>query len=124
MMEWRKLCSSARDVEVDGDSLVVSLQDGRRHRIDVQVSDEAVELRAIVAGRAVVESQEDAALAAWYKNRAISLVGFRIDRKGRLIGETWIPQAGLTAAEFLVYVHSMAAACDLFEFQLTGQDKE
>ena len=124
MMEWRKLCSSARDVEVDGDSLVVSLQDGRRHRIDVQVSDDSVELRAIVTGRAVVESQEDAALAAWHKNRAVSLVGFRIDRKGRLIGETWIPQAGLTAAEFLVYVRSMAAACDLFEFQLTGQDKE
>ena len=124
MMEWRKLCSSARDVEVDGDSLVVSLQDGRRHRIDVRVSDDAVELRAIVAGRAVVESQEDAALAAWHKNRAVSLVGFRIDRNGRLIGETWIPQAGLTAAEFLIYVRSMAAACDLFEFQLTGQDKE
>jgi hypothetical protein len=124
MIDWRKLCTGAQDVQIDGDAVVVTLGRGRQHRVDVASKSEAVELRAIVARRAIVDEQDNPALAAWYRNRAGSLVGFRLDDRGRLVGESWVPGAGLTADEFLVYLRGIAAACDLFEFQLTGKDGE
>jgi hypothetical protein len=124
MIDWRKLCTGAQDVQIDGDAVVVTFGHGRQHRVDVESMSEAVELRAVVARRAVVDEQDNAALAAWYRNRAANLVGFRLDDRGRLVGESWVPGAGLTAEEFLVYLRGIAAACDLFEFQLTGKDKE
>ena len=124
MIDWRKLCAGAQDVQIDGDAVVVTLGRGRQHRVDVESKSDAVELRAVVARRAVVAEQENPVLAAWNRNRAVSLVGFRLDDRGRLVGESWVPGAGLTADEFLVYVRGIAAACDLFEFQLTGKDRE
>ena len=94
------------------------------HRVHVESKDDAVELRAVVARRAVVEAQENPAFAAWDRNRSASLVGFRLDERGRLVGESWVPGAGLTAEEFSTYVRATAAACDLFEFHLTGKDRE
>ena len=41
-----------------------------------------------------------------------------------MLGEAWVPSAGLTAEEFRVYVHTVAAESDRFEQQLTGLDKE
>jgi hypothetical protein len=52
------------------------------------------------------------------------LVGFRIDRQHRLVGEAWIPKAGLVAEEFQLYVRMLAAECDRFEYALTGKDVE
>jgi hypothetical protein len=71
-----------------------------------------------------VDEIEHAAVAAWKRNRTGILVGFRLDDRGRLMGESWVPQRGLTKDEFLFYVRTLAAACDLFEFQLTGRDRE
>jgi len=34
----------------------------------------------------------------------MQLVGFRLDQKGRLVGEAWVPKAGLSGDEFLLYV--------------------
>ena len=124
MIDWRKLCAGARDVQIDGEGVVVALGRGRQHRVDVVPRSDAIELSAVVARRAVVDEQEDPALAAWKRNRACSLVGFRIDERGRMVGESWVPGAGLTAAEFQLYLRNVAAACDLFEFQWTGKDRE
>jgi hypothetical protein len=124
MIDWRKLCAGARDVQIDGAAVVVTLGHGRKHRVDVESKSDAVELHAVVARRAVVDELETPALAAWHRNRAVSLVGFRLDERGRLVGESWVPGAGLTAPEFMVYLRGIATACDLFEFHLTGKDRE
>jgi hypothetical protein len=58
----------------------------------------------------------------WERNRRTNLVGFKIDARGRLIGETRVSKAGLTRAEFNVYLHATAAECDRFEYLLTGLD--
>ena len=71
-----------------------------------------------------MQFSERVALVAWERNRASSLVGFRVDDRGRLVGESWVPTPGLTRDEFLFYLRSAAAACDLFEYQLTGKDRE
>lgn len=57
------------------------------------------------------------------QNRLSELVGYRLDRRGRLIGESWCPTAGLTTAEWRFYVRNLAEACDRLEFVLTGLDR-
>lgn len=125
MTELRKLCAGARDLQVESDTVVlVRLGESRQHRVEVGVTSDAIELRAIVARRSRLDGLEDPQLAAWHRNRAVGLVGFRVDERGTLVGESWVPTAGLTGAEFRGYVRGLAAACDLFEFQLTGRDRE
>ena len=124
MIDWRKICAGVRDLQFDGDAVLVTLVGGFQHRVEVEPKHDAIELRAIVARRGVVEGLDIPALAMWRRNRASTLVGFRLDNRGRLVGESWVPGAGLTTDEFLVYVRNIAAACDRFEFQLTGKDRE
>lgn len=54
----------------------------------------------------------------------MQLVGFRMDQKGRLVGEAWMPKVGLGREEFLLYVRRVASECDLFEYSVTGKDCE
>jgi hypothetical protein len=42
-------------------------------------------------------------------------VGFKIDGRGRLVGEAWVPPAGLNREEWSVYVRAVARACDRVE---------
>lgn len=114
----------ASDVIPDATGLTVQFSNGRRQRLEVRETEGAIELRSIVVRRALADQLEDTTLAAWQRNRASSLVGFRMDERGRIVGEAWVPTPGLTKAEFLYYVRTTAAACDLFEFQLAGHDRE
>jgi hypothetical protein len=41
-----------------------------------------------------------------------------------MVGEAWTPKAGLSRDEFLAYVRRVATECDLFEYHLTGKDRE
>ena len=124
MVEWRELCVGASDLMPDGSGVTVQFNNGRRQRIDVRPGDGVIEIQGVVARRAVALQIEGAALVAWERNRASSLVGFRVDHRGRLVGECWVPILGLTRDEFLFYLRSAAAACDSFEYQLTGKDRE
>jgi hypothetical protein len=123
LTEWKQYGAGARDLQLEGESLRVSLGGGQ-HLVDVKAASDGFELSAVVARRSIVNVLEQVALAAWVRNRASNLVGFRIDNRGRLVGESWVPGAGLTRDEFLFHVRNLAAACDLFEFQLTGRDRE
>jgi hypothetical protein len=71
-----------------------------------------------------VEEIPDAAVRAWVRNRSVMLVGFRVDERGRMVGESWVPKPGLTAAEFQFILRHLATESDRFEFQLSGQDHE
>lgn len=124
MIEWREFCVGAPDLIPDGAGVTVQFSNGRRQRIDIRPGDVVIELRGVVARRSVAMQIERVALVAWEHNRASSLVGFRVDDRGRLVGESWVPTCGLTRDEFLFYLRSAAASCDLFEYQLTGKDRE
>lgn len=123
MTDWKAFCRGVPEMRIEGEAVVVDLDFGRGHRVEVHPTNEGVELSGVVARGAAVETSENVALAAWERNRAVSVVGFRFDGRGRLVGEACAPFAGLTKDEFLFYVRSTAVACDLFEFQLTGKDR-
>ena len=124
MADWKVFCRGADDVSLEGDVIVVTFPDERRHQVVVDESDETYEFSGIVARAAALSDIDDAPLRAWRRNRATQLLGFRIDRKGRLVGEAWAPKAGLNREEFLMYVRRVATECDLFEYHLTGKDRE
>ena len=121
--EWSRLCK-APDLKCDADSVDVTLGDGRRHRVDVEQQADAFVLSAIVVRQSKVASQSDLPVQAWLRNRAVALVGFRIDKRGRMVGEAWMPKIGLTADEFQLVVRTVAVECDRFEYVLTGRDVE
>ncbi len=62
-------------------------------------------------------------VAAWKRNRFSDLIGFKIDGRGRLVGEAWVPVAGLDAEEWALYVGTVARTCDRVEYLLSGRDE-
>lgn len=120
---WHRYCD-ARHVSADGTQVTVDLGDDRRHRVSVYDEADAYVVRGLVARRAVVASVPDLSIQVWQRNRAVSLIGFRIDHRDRLVGEAWIPKAGLTATEFQFHLRTVAVQCDRFEYILTGRDAE
>lgn len=124
--DWRRLSRDAH-LPVSGDGLLIKFPDGRKQQVYVE-DGPAESLRVwSIAGmpsRVVSSTGEDCVhLAAWTRNRASDLVGFKLDGRRRLIGEAWVPLAGLEPDEWRVYVMAVAQACDRTEYLLGGGDE-
>lgn len=104
--------------------IVITFRDERHHRVTVEVETEEYVLSALVARQSIVASLPDLPLQVWIRTRAVSLVGFRIDHRGRLVSEAWVPKAGITESEFQLYLRTLAVEADRFEYILTGRDAE
>lgn len=121
--EWIRLCR-VKDFSIDEPHVDVRFEDERRHRVTVEDEGVAYRVSSFVVKQAVVASLPDLPIQLWIRNRSTQLVGFRIDRQQRLVGETWIPKAGVTPEEFQLYVRTVATECDRLEYVLTGRDTE
>jgi hypothetical protein len=124
MSEWKAWCRACDDLAVRGDLVEVALPDGRAHRVSVEQTGHGLTLTARVATRGAVAAIEEPELFVWERNRVTQLVGFRIDKHDLLLGESWVPESGLTADELVFYVRHLAAECDRLEALLTGADVE
>ena len=120
---WRTLCKapgfSVADTEIE-----VHLHDVRTHRVAVEEKDDCYVLTAVVLRRAARERAGVPAVRLWEMNRSLNLVGLRVDSKGRLMGEAWIPKLGVSPQEFQLVTKNLAVECDRYEFMLTGKDVE
>lgn len=112
-----------RDFQVEDGVVSVKLGE-RSHRVGIVDAEDHYVLSAIVARPRVTRGIDDVALRSWLRNRATMLVGFRLDGRDRLVGESIVPKAGLTAEEFQLYARTVARESDRFEFELTGEDVE
>lgn len=128
--DWRRLTREAGLRLQDG-AITVRFDDGRSHLVfaDDEAGDgRALRLWSVAAKPSALDraqdpnGSQDPNLAAWQRNRASDLVGFKIDHRSRLIGEAWVPVAGLTAEEWGLYVRTVARVCDRMEYLLTGRD--
>ena len=119
--EWVMLCQ-ADDLTVEEPHIQVRLGESRCKKVSVTDGPEAYGLSAVVVGKATVSALPNVAVQAWRRNRSTPLVGFRVDDRGRLVGEAWVPKVGLTPAEFQCYARTVAVECDQFEYALTGRD--
>jgi len=121
--DWLEM-ATAVDFSVDGSTVGVTLQYGREHSVEVIEQENEMILRAFVVKQSIVTSLPDLPLEIWKRNRNVNLVGFRIDKKDRLIAECTIPIHGLTREEFQFYLRTIAVEADRLEFLLTGRDQE
>lgn len=122
-VDWREM-SEAAGFEVQDDRVHVSIG-ARWQVVKVATDEEGVRLYSTVARRHQVnELRPEIIDRIGEQNRLSEVMGFRIDRRGRLIGEAWVPAAGLDTDEWIFYVRTVAEACDRLEFVLTGRDRE
>jgi hypothetical protein len=122
--DWRALSRRA-DLRPIGTEIRVKLHGNRSQVVNVEeTSDGSLRLWSVTAKPGPVRQLSDPDLAAWTRNRLTELVGFYVDGRDRMIGETWLPTAGLTAAEWKFAVYNLARTCDRFEYLLTGRDED
>jgi hypothetical protein len=121
--EWERYCGRG-DLELEDQGVRVTLPGGRVHRLAIIDELDAYRLVAVAVRASALTGIESLPVRIWERNRNTELVGFKIGARNRLIGEAWVPKAGLTAAEFQEYVHAVAAECDRLEYQLTGSDAQ
>lgn len=120
--DWRGLTRRA-GLRATGPGILVRLREGRRQVVTVEeIGTDSFKLTSVVAKPSAVDRLSEPEIAAWTRNRLTELVGFSLDRRRRMIGETWLPTSGLTAAEWKFAVYNLARACDRFEYLLTGAD--
>lgn len=121
-VEWHKLLRG-RDFDLGADSVLVRLGE-RSQKLTITDEEDHLVLSAVVARAKVVRQLDDLLLRVWKRNRATQLVGFRIDSRDRLVAESVVVKAGLTAEEFQLYARTVARESDRFEFELTGKNVE
>jgi hypothetical protein len=122
-LDWREFCRGAEGVSVEKQGVQVFTADLRSRSIRIRETPNTYELASIVRHK-VPPDTEYLAIRTWRRNRAIHLLGFRIDRKDRMIAEAWIPKPGLNPQEFVTCLRNLAVECDLFEYTLTGRDSD
>lgn len=125
--DWRRLCREAGYRIGEGDELTIALTGERQHRVRVEVPDgrDLIRVWGTAARPSVLaEATDEPHVFAWQKNRASDLVGVKVDRRGRLIGEAWVPMAGLDAEEWKFWVRTVAETCDRLEYLMSGRDED
>jgi hypothetical protein len=121
---WRQLAHEAK-LPTDGNAIRLTLADGRRQVVRVdEPEQDFLHVWSVIAGPSKLSRVKELPLELWIRNRLTDLVGLRVDSHGRLIGEAWVPTAGLQANELESYAYAVARACDRLEFLLTGADVE
>ena len=122
--DWRRLTREA-GLRLDGDTIEVTFGDQRRQTVYVETAGDGMTLRlwSIVARPAALSMLHTPDIDGWRRNRLSELLGFSIDVRGRMIGESWLPVAGLTSDEWEYCVRNLAKGCDRFEYLITGKDE-
>lgn len=124
-VDWRSHAKAAGQ-EVLGSSINVGVGSDRRQEvlIDESFGSEAIRLWSVILGPSATRALDDGQPLeyAWERNRLSDLIGFSVDSRGRLIGETWVPVEGLTPQVFALHLLEIARVCDWHEFRLSGAD--
>lgn len=126
-VDWRSLCREA-GLKMHGDTINVPCGKQRSHTVWVDQAQDGVLrvwARVATASQLVLRpGAERTEVEAWMVNRYRELVGFKVDGRGTVIGEAWLPDIELTAEEWALYVQTVAKACDRLEFLWTGEDRQ
>jgi hypothetical protein len=121
-VEWWAWCK--RDhLTVDGSSVVVRLDRGRSHRVEVVEQGDGLDLSADVITRQIAESIGNLPLRILHYNRSVQLVTFHIDGKGAVVARSRVPARGLAEASFQKALCHLATEADRLEYLLSGKDE-
>jgi hypothetical protein len=124
--DWKAVAREAGFRVAHDNSITIDLDGGSTQKVTLglDAAGQCLYASSVIAGPRTFENAaggaENVWQYAWTRNRLSDLLGFTIDRHGRLIGETWMPLTALTAEEFRIYVTELARVSDWHEFRLTG----
>lgn len=124
--DWRSLLKGKR-YRIEDDMVRVQLPNDRSQQVMIEPhrSGTALRLWSVVLAKSktdlLAEGRPDE--YAWERNRYSDLVGFSVDSRGRFIGESWVPIAGLTADVFQLHLEEVARICDWHELRLSDGDQ-
>jgi hypothetical protein len=121
--DWAHLLGEGQELLPSGE-VNVQFHNGRNHRVRITEAEETLELSAIIARRAIAKSIDGLELSVFRRNRGAQLVSFRIDTRGRVAAQGWVPWPEVTPDEFQLVLRQVAAESDRLEFLLTGRDVE
>jgi len=108
---------------LDGHRVLVKLTGQRKQLVWCEERGSgSLRLWSTVLGPASAKELRIGHLHAWSRNRLSELVAFRMDEKGRMIGEIMLPPAGITEDEWVLCVLVLARSCDRAEYVLSGAD--
>jgi hypothetical protein len=121
--EWKTL-AVAEDFVLTSGTIEVSFASTRQHRVEVlDGEDDTWRFCSVVAkAAALARLPEGDGMLPWQMNRASTLVSYRYDKHGRLVGEAWVPRSA-DADEFTFVVRHLATECDRMELRITGVDE-
>lgn len=121
--DWARRCTCKGIQLVEPGLLEVQLGE-RKHAVSIEDTGDELRLSAIVARAAAVRDVDQLAFRLALRNRATPVVGFRIDARGRVVGEARVLKQGVEDEELRLVVRRTAVECDRLEFELTGKDVE
>ena len=123
-LEWARMVKGST-YEVTGNCVLVRLSHGRGHRVMVSETDAHYVLQSLVAKASSLEALgEDPVYWAWRQNCGARLYHLYVDERRRLMGNAIVPKPCFTSDEFMLYLITLARACDTMEYMLTGGDRE
>jgi hypothetical protein len=106
------------------DSLLVSFTGGRKQQIFVKKRNASYILTSNVLHKSKVEDLGRANIlrALWIRNHSSNLVGFRIDKSGKVVGYVEHQAESLDPIDLAYCIEVLARECDRLEFILSGID--
>jgi hypothetical protein len=123
--DWRIVAAHLGHKVSDGE-IIFNFPNKRQQRVFVDEASEATAVRlwsVILGPSATAELSDGSPLEyAWERNRLSDLIGFSVDQRGRLIGETWISAVAVGRDLFDFHLSELARVCDWHELRLSGAD--
>jgi hypothetical protein len=111
-------------ISLESDRLNVSFTGGRKQQIVVKRRRASYTLTSNVLQRAKVEElgRSNILRAIWTRNRSSRLVGFRLDKSGKVVGYIEHQAESLDPSDLAYCIEVLARECDRLEFVLSGED--
>jgi len=127
-VSWKALCREA-GLRYQDQTINVPCGEERAQQVWIDDSDpDVIRVWSRVAFRRQLPDDrpelERPEVEAWLINRYRELVGFKVAERGTIIGEARVPIIDVSAAEWALYVNTVARACDRLEYLWTGTDRE
>jgi len=110
---------------VSGGEIAYNFPNERQQKVFVdEKHGHAIRLWSVILGpAATAELHEGSPLEyAWERNRLSDLIGFSVDNRGRLIGESWVLVSTMDQDVFDLHLSELARVCDWHELRLSGSD--
>lgn len=124
-VDWRRLAAQL-GYSVAGEEVLYTFPNGRQQRVfvDQKHGHDAIRMWSVILGPAATAELHDGRPLeyAWERNRLSDLVGFSVDNRGRLIGESWIHDSALNQDLLDLQLSELARVCDWHELRLSGAD--